>query len=88
MSCNETGYRQQNKDGNNPDDKKAWIWVLVTPLVSVFTIALSRFVERMLTVNASLKSQGRSILDFLTESCLAAREGLQPPSLLPKSLNR
>lgn len=48
----------------------------------------SRFVERMLTVNASLKSQGRSILDFLTESCLAAREGLQPPSLLPKSLNR
>lgn len=261
INCDETGYRQQNKDGNNPDNKKAWIWVLVTPLVSVFTIALSRgqeiarkligesftgyvgsdryssynwvpeqqrqlcwshllrdfqamaertgvskeigesllvrgyrlfhwwhrvrdgtmspelflqavellrvgmrqelveaaaieigtrettplaktvrtcrnllaletalwtfvyqesveptnnsaerglrfgviwrdltfgsqsdegsrFVERMLTVNASLKSQGRSILDFLTESCLAARAGLQPPSLLPKSLNR
>jgi transposase len=48
----------------------------------------SRFVERMLTVNASLKSQGRSILEFLTESCVASREGLKPPSLIPQSLNR
>lgn len=261
MNCDETGYRQQNKDGNNPDKKKAWIWVLVTPLVSVFIITLSRgqeiakeligegftgyvgsdryssyswlkeeqrqlcwshllrdfqamadrtgvskdigerllnrgyrlfhwwhrvrdgtlsrelfveavellkagmhqelkeaaaieiekkettplaktvrtcqnllkvekalwtfveqeaveptnnsaerglrfgviwrdltfgsqsaegskFVERMLTVNASLKSQGRSILEFLTESCVAGREGLNPPSLIPQSLNR
>jgi hypothetical protein len=260
MNCDETGYRQQNKDGNNPDNKKAWIWVLVTPLVSVFMITLSRgqkiaqeligegftgyvgsdryssyswlkeeqrqlcwshllrdfqamaertgvskdigdsllnrgyrlfhwwhrvrdgtmspelfieavallragmhkelkeaaaieigkkektplaktvrtcqnllkvekalwtfvyqesveptnnsaerglrsgviwrdltfgsqsaegsrFVERMLTVNASLKSQGRSILEFLTESCVAGREGLKPPSLIPQSLN-
>jgi hypothetical protein len=261
INCDETGYRQQNKDGNNPDNKKAWIWVLVTPLVSVFMITLSRsqeiareligegftgyvgsdryssyswlqeeqrqlcwshllrdfqamaeragvskeigesllhrgyrlfhwwhrvrdgtmsrelfieavellrvglrkeleeaaaieigkrentplaktvrtcrnllavekalwtfvyqesveptnnsaerglrfgviwrdltfgsqsadgsrFVERMLTVNGSLKSQGRSILDFLTESCVAARQGLNPPSLVPSSLNR
>jgi transposase len=261
INCDETGYRQQNKDGNNPDNKKAWIWVLVTPLVSVFMITLSRsqeiaqkligegftgyvgsdryssyawlkeeqrqlcwshllrdfqamaertgvskeigesllrrgyrlfhwwhrvrdgtmsrelfikavellrtglrqeleeaaaieigkqettplaktvrtcrnllkvekalwtfvylesleptnnsaerglrfgviwrdltfgsqsaegsrFVERMLTVNTSLKSQGRSILEFLTESCVARREGLKPPSLIPQSLNR
>lgn len=45
MNCDETGYRQQNKDGNNPDNKKAWIWVLVTPLVSVFMITLSRSQE-------------------------------------------
>jgi transposase len=43
----------------------------------------SKFVSRMLTVNCSLKAQGRSILDFLTESCLAARLGLKTPSLLP-----
>jgi hypothetical protein len=43
----------------------------------------SKFVSRMLTVNCSLKAQGRSILDFLTESCLAARLGLNTPSLLP-----
>lgn len=43
----------------------------------------SKFVARMLTVNCSLKAQGRSILDFLTESCIAARLGLETPSLIP-----
>jgi len=43
----------------------------------------SEFVASMLTVNRSLKLQGRSILDFLTESCLAARLGMKPPSLIP-----
>jgi transposase len=43
----------------------------------------SEFVARMLTVNRSLKLQGRSILDFLTESCVAARLGMKPPSLIP-----
>jgi transposase len=47
----------------------------------------SKFVARMLTVNCSLKAQGRSILDFLTESCIAARLGLTTPSLIPMTQN-
>jgi transposase len=43
----------------------------------------SEFVARMLTVNHSLKLQGRSILDFLTDSCAAARLGIKAPSLTP-----
>jgi transposase len=43
----------------------------------------SEFVSRMLTVNATLKTQNRSILEFLTESCNAARLGVAAPSLLP-----
>ncbi|MEA5464902.1 IS66 family transposase [Leptothoe sp. PORK10 BA2] len=42
------------------------------------------FVTRMLTVTASLKAQGRNILDFLTQACLAARMGQAPPSLIPQ----
>lgn len=43
----------------------------------------SRFVERILTVVASLKQQGRDILAFLTAACQAAISGSAPPSLLP-----
>ena len=43
----------------------------------------SEFVARMLTVSSSLKSQGRSLLDFLTESCHAYRLGSVAPSLIP-----
>ncbi|WP_141211804.1 hypothetical protein [Pseudanabaena sp. SR411] len=43
----------------------------------------SEFVTRMLTGNHSLKLQGRSILDFLTQSCLAARLRMQHHSLIP-----
>lgn len=43
----------------------------------------SLFVARMLTVTTSLKAQRRSILDFLSEACLAARTGKASPSLLP-----
>jgi transposase len=45
----------------------------------------AEFVERMLTVNATLKAQKRSILEFLTQSCHAARLGIEGPSLLPQS---
>ena len=45
----------------------------------------SLFVARMLTVTTSLKAQGRNILDFLSEACLAARMGKAPPSLLPET---
>jgi transposase len=43
----------------------------------------SRFVERIMTVAATCKQQGRSLLDFLVDATTAARLGLPPPSLLP-----
>jgi len=44
----------------------------------------SRFVERVLTVVATCRQQGRGVLEFLTDCCRAAgRAGL--PSLLPQS---
>src|SRR6266487_53487 len=43
----------------------------------------SRFVERIMTVAATCKQQGRSLLDFLVAAVSAARLGLPPPSLLP-----
>jgi transposase len=45
VNCDETGFSQQNRDGKNPTEKKAWLWVLVTPMVSVFLVALSRSQE-------------------------------------------
>lgn len=44
----------------------------------------SRFVERILTVIASCRSQGRSVLDFLTQAITADRGHHQQPSLLPQ----
>ena len=38
----ETGFAQGNRDGQNPQRKKGWLWVLVTPLVSFFEVVLSR----------------------------------------------
>jgi len=43
----------------------------------------SRFVERILTVLATLKQQRRNVLAYLTEACEAALHRRQPPSLLP-----
>jgi transposase len=43
----------------------------------------SHFVERIMTVVATCKQQGRSLLDFLVSAVTAARLGLPPPSLLP-----
>lgn len=43
----------------------------------------SRFVERVLTVVASCRQQGRDVLGFLAEAVQAARTGATPPSLIP-----
>jgi transposase len=43
----------------------------------------SRFVERILTVVATLKLQQRNVLEFLTQSLAAHRRGQRGPSLLP-----
>ncbi|PZU93359.1 MAG: IS66 family transposase [Leptolyngbya sp.] len=42
LHSDETSFSQGNGDGANEDGKRAWIWVLVTPVVSVFTVWLSR----------------------------------------------
>jgi transposase len=43
----------------------------------------SRFVERVLTVVATCRQQGRDVLAFLTDAIQAARAGTTPPSLIP-----
>jgi len=43
----------------------------------------SRFVERMLTVVATCRQQGRDVLDYLTSCFEADHRGQMPPSLLP-----
>jgi len=43
----------------------------------------SRFVERILSVVASLKQQGRNALDFLVAAIRSYRAGQPSPSLLP-----
>lgn len=42
LHSDETSFVQGNGDGSNEDGKRAWVWVLVTPLVSVFAVCLSR----------------------------------------------
>ena len=43
----------------------------------------SRFAERMLTVGASCRQQGRRLLAFLVAAGEAMVRGIPPPSLLP-----
>jgi len=42
VGADETGFRQGNSDGHNPEGRKAWLWVAVTPWVTFFQITLSR----------------------------------------------
>lgn len=42
VNCDETGFAQGNQDGLNPHKRRGWLWVLVTPLVTFFTVTLSR----------------------------------------------
>jgi transposase len=46
----------------------------------------SRFAERVLTVVASCRQQGRPLLDFLVAAGEAALQGTAAPSLLPTRL--
>jgi len=48
------------------------------------TQAGSTFVQRMLTVVTTLKSQRRNVLEFITSSVRATRESQPTPSLLPQ----
>ena len=46
----------------------------------------ARFVERLLTVTATCRQQGRSVLAYLTDVSTAAQRGQPIPSLLPSTL--
>lgn len=48
----------------------------------------SRFVERILTVHATLRQQNRNVCDFLRKACAAALNRSAPPSLLPQNSSR
>ena len=43
----------------------------------------SRFVERILTVRATLRQQGRNVVAYVTEVCVCSLTGHPVPSLLP-----
>ena len=45
VGADDTGFKQGNSDGKNPEEKKAWLWVAVTPLVSLFQVMLARSTE-------------------------------------------
>jgi transposase len=45
----------------------------------------SRYAERMLTVTATLRRQGRNVVDYLTDAIRAAQLHERPPSLLPSA---
>ena len=47
------------------------------------SLAGSRFVERLMTVVASLKLQKRNVLHYLVDACHAANSNTSPPSLIP-----
>jgi len=42
LQADETIYPVGNADGNNPDGRAGWVWVLRNPLVTVFELGLSR----------------------------------------------
>jgi len=48
----------------------------------------SRFVERLLTVRATLRQQGRSVVEYLVRACDAAYRRRRAPSLLPAVSSR
>jgi transposase len=43
----------------------------------------SRFAERMLTIATTLKQQGRNVVDYVAQACMASLHAQPPPSLLP-----
>jgi hypothetical protein len=40
--ADETSYKQGNADGENPQNRGGWLWVMAAPLVAYFEIQLSR----------------------------------------------
>ena len=47
----------------------------------------SRFIERFLTVRATLRRQNRDLYSFLKQACTAALHGTVTPSLIPNNMS-
>ena len=50
VNADETSFKQGNGDGMNPTGKKAWVWVAVTPLVTIFLVLFGRGKEAAKTL--------------------------------------
>jgi transposase len=61
--------------------RHAVIWRRISG--GTYSLHGSRFVERMLTVVATCRQQGRNVLDYLTSCFEADRRGQARPSPLP-----
>jgi transposase len=75
------------KDGveptNNAAERAVRRWVMWRKTsYGTQSEAGSRFVERIMTVRATLRLQGRSVFSYIVEACEAARAGLTAPSLI------
>lgn len=42
VHMDETSFRQGNRDGQNPQKKRAWVWVMLSQHLTLFNIALGR----------------------------------------------
>jgi len=60
--CDETGFPQHNFDGHNPQQKRGYLWVVVTPLLCWFEIALAR-TQQVAQSLLGLESQGIVVSD-------------------------
>lgn len=60
-----------------------WLVIMRKTSFGTHSAAGSRFIERMLTVTATLRQQDRNAVEYLTEACERALCGRQAPSLLP-----
>jgi transposase len=70
----ETGGPIGNADGNNPERKRGWLWVMVTPALAVFHLALSR--------SATDRYGAYSWLPFTVARFAGpTSSGISPPSL-------
>ena len=74
VKSDETGFPQGNADGNNPDQRKGWLWVMVTPLVTVFQVFLSRSqqsAQALLgkTFDGILNSDRHSVYNWVSLVC-------------------
>jgi len=72
-------------DPTNNAAERALRWCVIMRKTSFGTHseAGSRFIERMLTVTATLKQQKRNVVDYLTEACRCSLQNRRVPSLLP-----
>ncbi len=67
VGADETGFKQGNADGQNPQNLRAWLWVAVTPLVSFFQVMLAR---SMAAAQALLGKDFQGILNSDRVKCL------------------